>query len=102
MTAGAALVANGEQGKHVEGSHFEGSMAGTLQFSVDGAMMHQGGSRGLDELRQSTGQAASSMQPPLLCATCTKYQQTSTYAAVHPRWELGPYCGDNDCMPSCL
>ena len=72
-TAMTVLGPNTEQRMHMEGSRFEGGMAGTLQLSIDGAMVHQGGSRGLDELRQPTGQAASGMQPPLLCTTYTTY-----------------------------
>ena len=68
-TAMTVLGANTEQRRHMEGSRFEGGMTGTLQLSVDGAMVHQGGSRGLDDLSQPTGKAAGSMQPPLLCTT---------------------------------
>lgn len=55
----------------MEGSHLEGSMTSSLQLSIDGAMVHQGGSRGLDELSQPACQAARSMQPPLLCRAHT-------------------------------
>lgn len=82
LTAVAVHVANEEQGKHVEGSHLESGMAGTLQFSVDGAMMHQGGCRGVDELRQPTGQAASSMQPPLLCTRYITHELPCLHACM--------------------
>ena len=53
--------------RHRLDSRLEGSMASPLKLSVDGAVMHQGHGCSVDELGQPTCQAASSMQPPLLC-----------------------------------
>lgn len=52
-------------------SRFESGVAGILQLSIDGAMMHQGHCCGVDELGQSAGHAACSMQPALLCTSQT-------------------------------
>ena len=39
----------------------ESSLTGLLQFSVDSAVVHQGGGCGVDELSQAAGKAAGCM-----------------------------------------
>ena len=89
-------------GRHEEVSHFEGSMTSPLQLSIDDAMVHQGGSCGLDELSQPTSQAARSMQPPLLCTAHTPSvpcrRRPAVYAGCIALSELYPGNARHDCL----
>ncbi len=59
-------------------------MAGILQLGIDGAMVHQGHGCGVDELGQSTGHTAGSVQPALLCTSQT--DQIRPHAGLHGGW----------------
>ncbi len=61
-------------------------MAGILQLGIDGAMVHQGHCCGVDELGQSAGHAACSMQPALLCTSQT--DQIGPHVGLHGWWPL--------------
>ncbi len=65
---------------------FECGMAGILQLGIDGAMVHQGHCCGVDELGQSAGHAACSMQPALLCTSQT--DQIGPHVGLHGWWPL--------------
>lgn len=65
---------------------FESGVAGILQLSIDGAMVHQGYCCGVDELGQSAGHATCSMQPALLCTSQT--DQIRPHVGPYAWWPL--------------